>query len=645
MASDSIEIVADAILQGISPKELREKGWTYSDEGVGGEIEVIANSADRAAEVLRTFFPSGVPVNSDFYDKLSRFSRYFGFGEHSEKLVGVIWAAAFDHMTDANRTEMLRVLKESENLDFWTMIRAFPHFLPKLKLPLSSFADYLFEFADKIGPDLAGGPFFEAIELFAYRRPNEALEVLKYHLDKEMGSTRAHLCSLILGGIRSASRDGRIDSGIVNRLDDELLRSPITQKRLCYHGSWVSAFRMDKVSVEELDQRLQQMLGGDEKEISEAFRSAYGCLLGKLGDQAFVNFYIRWIGAHADPSIPSTAKYWVVHSILSLCSPNPGKTEILDFKAGANLLIRVQPIPYDHAGIWRDMEYFLVDALKEGNETFEIVLNGMYLADEVNLSRLITEGKLQYLESEMSQHGMTQYVFKLIVSDNPTLRKLGFELLRSHQVHADVKDVMEVVKPVPGVLKIILLESIRRPMLGEDTSQFFLALLPIYEQCESEVKEEFKREMVVQGINYPGACLSKWKELENPSNFLREVIERVEKYFTNLKAVANSPVNSLTFPGFEQAVERGAREQSHAVSNSVKQRSILRQFATTIQVIYGDTWTTYVDGHLGKPSGFQSISHSIEYPRIERIDPEGMAIRRLNAAIELEKLVKKDASH
>ena len=187
-------------------------------------------------------------------------------------------------------------------------------------------------------------------------------------------------------------------------------------------------------------------------------------------------------------------------------------------------------------------------------------------------------------------------------------------------------------------LEVALLELIRRPLIdAEKTSAYLLAIEPAFRNVRPELKQMFKSEMILQAINYPGACLEKWKKIENPSELLKNVIADTEKYFERLNALKDSPAISFTFPGCKEAAEREASEFSNKVAKEAKDRSIFEKFAKSVQIIYGSKWAVMmVDGKLGQATDFIKMGHSMEFPRVEIIDPEGMAIRRIQSRMQSE---------
>jgi hypothetical protein len=186
-------------------------------------------------------------------------------------------------------------------------------------------------------------------------------------------------------------------------------------------------------------------------------------------------------------------------------------------------------------------------------------------------------------------------------------------------------------------LEVALLELMCKPLIeAEKASAYLLALEPAFRNVKPALKQEFKNEMILQAINYPGACLDNWKKIENPSDLLKDVVADAEKHFERLNAVKDSPAISFTFPGCKEAAEREASEFSNKVSREAMDKSVFAKFAKNVHIIYGSKWAVMMEGKLGQATDFSKFGHSMEFPRVEIIDPEGMAIRRIQSRMRSE---------
>jgi len=142
----------------------------------------------------------------------------------------------------------------------------------------------------------------------------------------------------------------------------------------------------------------------------------------------------------------------------------------------------------------------------------------------------------------------------------------------------------------------------------------------------------------MQAASYPQACLSVWKKREPLSTLMEEVIQKANQYFDGLSQLVQCPARTFHFPGYAIARDKACRVFSTKVSKQAKEMSVFAKFARHFEIIYGNQWATSVEGKLGDPSPFSEFSHTMEFPRLEVIDPEGMAIRRFQASARIEEL-------
>ena len=85
-------------------------------------------------QIIRTLFPSGIPVNISVYESLASLQHYIGFGVHSQSLVARVWRAAYSRVSKDDRIQLLQLLPGGDNRVFWMSIRCLPEFLPEVKV-------------------------------------------------------------------------------------------------------------------------------------------------------------------------------------------------------------------------------------------------------------------------------------------------------------------------------------------------------------------------------------------------------------------------------------------------------------------------------------------------------------------------------
>lgn len=636
MKDNFIFKVAEAIAKGKSEVDLRSIA-RVSESEIHKEVNFLFDNRDKAVEILRILFSSKVPTNSEFYDKLGAFQSYLGFKPISHKLTGLLFAEACRFLDKDNLQDLLNYLVRDKQVNFFAVVQTLPFFLSEMELSVEFASLWFLSVREKIAADLAGGGFFQGVENYAYTYPVSAVRVLEKYISEGLDEAKLHLSAIILGSLRACLYEGRFEEEIIKQWDRILANSPRIELRLCYYRSWIIPFRRGLISVKQLEQRLSEMIQGSQDEVTEAFNVLHRCFMNNLENESFIDFSLRWLDHNASGRISDLAKYSVVHSLFMLSDSI--KNKLVDVNAINKLIIKIQPIPLNNIGTWNELEYYLVDRLHEDSNAFADFLR---LFIEANSDGLLGqfENRYSYLQSEMGKSNISWFVADLMFSNTDVQRRLGnilFQKIKFSSLPEENREKLERLDE--RRLSLGFWEFVRRPhVLGNDVSKFLLMIEPRFRSASQELQEDIKHEMLMQAINYPGDCLANWKKLPNPSLILKDVIQMAEQYFENLEKVINSPVNSFTFPEFDQAAEKGKREYSKKISEGVEEKSIFSKLAKHVDIIYGEKWSAMFQDKMGEPTDFKEFSHTIEFPRLEEIDPEGSTIRRVQAAIRLKNI-------
>lgn len=629
--------IANAIAQRKRDETLQQ---LTRDQELKIEGEITKLSGKDIDKILDIIFPKGVPTDSNFYNLIEEVQYYAGFKPLSTTLAAHLWVNAYHRLSPDNRMLLLQSLLDESTGGFWTAIRLLPEFCSRIELEPTFTTVWFFELTDRVKGDLAGGDVFKAVGKYAFHFPESGLKVFKKYVSEGLDELKLSLAAILLGTVRSRASQGYIAKESIKKWDDQLQNNPNTTLRLCYHRSLIASFELGTISIKELDVKLSKMLDGVREEIGEAFNTAYRCLLGKLSDNNFVGYAINWFSKNASGQIPDLAKYCVVDAMWRLCSVRGGESRlvVVDLTKANNLLAAIQPIPNDNLGTWHQLEYYLVDRLHEGPAAFEDIFMKLVESNTEGLLAQLQKGKFSYLKSEMAKYNIEELVVNCLISPEHEKRVIGKFLFQEVKMNSLSQEVLS--KADESQLKVALQEFIRQPSLGEKASQYLLFIEPRFRQVSSGLQKIFKDEMVMQAINYPGACLERWKKINNPSDLLQDVIKVAEEYFNNLNKIKDSPAISFSFVGYIKAVEIKYNEFSSQVARKAHEKSVFAKLAKNVQIIYGSRWSIMVEGKLGEDTSFSELSSSMEFPRLEIIDPEGRALRRLKASTKINELGK-----
>lgn len=591
--------------------EIKEEATKLSDKDVD--------------EIFGRLFPSGVPVGTDFYNSLQTFQHQVGYGPAFYTLGGRVWARAYGELTQDKQKLLLDSLFDERSRGVWRAISYLPEFCSRVEIKAQFAAGWFYRFGVKVKGDMANWDFFNGVKNYAFHFPASGMKVFETYIAEPLDELKISLAALLLGTIRSKADQGHYEKDIVAHWDKRIRTSSQINTRLIYHRSLPTSFDMGSLSVQELNNELTKMLKGEPDEINEAFSIVWRCLRSKQADNDFVQFAMDWFSKNASSKLPDAAKYHLVNAMWFFNTPGQKK----DIKASDadDLLVAIQPIPENNRGTWEYFEMYFVERLHKDNASFGNIL-GRFV--DANPKGMLTKFKgefFEHLQSEICRTKEQGFLTKWLLSTNKNKIKIAEAIFqRSESIVISQNVVSEASEEQ---LETALLEFIRRPLLAEKASSYLLAFEPAFQNVKPELKQKFKNEMILQAINYPGACLDNWRKIEKPSDLLKEVIADAEKYFERLKVIEDSPAIAFTFPGCKEAIEREANEFSNKVTSGAKDKSIFTKLAKNVHIIYGTRWSIMMEGKLGGAQDFNELKVSMEFPRVEIIDPEGMALRRL----------------
>jgi hypothetical protein len=259
------------------------------------------------------------------------------------------------------------------------------------------------------------------------------------------------------------------------------------------------------------------------------------------------------------------------------------------------------------------------------------------------LSELIGGNQLTYLVRELSSAEPSVLITDLLLSEKAPERRLGRALLEEIQISYLDQTILKS-KANKKKLQILLLEIARTPFSAETASRVFPMLFPCYENTDAALQEEFSDEMTFQAINYPGACYGSWKQISSPTPILVEVLAKAKTYFDGIDTARSCSGGHLTFPEWNLAIKEWQRRFSNEISIGARRASVLASLVRHVDIIYGSEWSIADTQSVSDPRPMTTFSHGMEVPRVEILDPEGCAIRRLRFNSRLKKLQEAEAS-
>jgi len=237
--------------------------------------------------------------------------------------------------------------------------------------------------------------------------------------------------------------------------------------------------------------------------------------------------------------------------------------------------------------------------------------------------------------SELQNADVGNILAQLIFTGPSSCQEVGLKLFEKLQVTTLPAEFLQSVSE--RRIAIAFYECQRSMMNGPAIANLLLFLIPYMERVDPALKKEFYDEILLQSKNY-GSCREIFGKHAKEYPILEKAVAETEKYFAILKSLVESTINQMQVVGFARAARLSARRFASEVSEGAEALSVFAKLFKKVRLLYGREWRTYYGGQLGESSRLQQISTSVEFPRMEFVDPEGMQLRRLHAALRLRQL-------
>lgn len=631
------------ILSEFSTKGKRESPYLKDiklEEEIKNEIKMFLENDPDFMKISNELFPNGIPNNEKFIRIINELEPLLGFNYDVYVLKGLIIVYYFKIMSAENVHQILTGLLVDNNRDFWGVLRCLPTILEHYELSPMFAANWFVDLHEKVKLDFAGGDAYMAISNYSYKFPNSGMQILDIYLKAGLEGSKLNIASMILGDIRSVSKNDKKLNANFQIYEKNMHLSKNIINRICYFASWGTTFKRLGIDKSKLIELLKEMIIGDEKEIEQAYLSLYACLMIDISNEDFNIFTIDWIKEQIPTRLSSQNKHivaemlrWISHDLIK----NPKNINIKDLRTIFEFTL---PVQFENKGTWSTIQDFLINLI---DLNFDEFMKNLILLNQKNNSEIIKifqEGSFDFLKHTIDEKLSLVTLFeKLIISKEEPNRVLGFTLF--NVINIKNKGIVNLnINVEDQLLNIILLEFQLKGYLGEHISLFLSLVDPLFAHVNEDLKKEFTFELTYQAINYPGYCYERWKEKINPSDLMKTSIKNAESYFDKFKRTEKLTGNNIDLDVFERASKTYLREISKKISEVTDEKSTFLKFVRKTNILYGTVWSTSYEGKISSPSNFGQFSHSMEFPRLDTIDPEGAWLKRMEAKLKLKKLLK-----
>ncbi|HOW65159.1 MAG TPA: hypothetical protein P5186_02695 [Candidatus Paceibacterota bacterium] len=625
----SAPLLINAIKETIGgqPQQRRSQWLAESQSALEMEIKATLADRERVAALVRALFPIGLPLTVEFFERLNDLQMRLGWNEASASLAGAFLSSAIEQLDSEKGETLLAALPRVGNPGFFQTLDCLGSLLRCRELRPQFAADWFPSLVKRIGNDLASGGFWKALEAYCEHHPRTAVEVLRC-LEAARDEKQILVAAYVLGTLRSLNANSDLQN-VLDAIELEFSRAATPTPRAVYNRSWIQTAWRGTMKKADLQALISRISAGAIEEGEQAFGIVCRSLLSPSIPPDCFDFGMAWLRANASSSLSPTAMYHVIDFAAQFRSESTSDA--------SELILSVQPVLPKHKGIWQRIEHFFVELLRRDLAAFTNFLLAFARANAANWLKVLNTGReFEWLLSEMRGREVAGAVGQLVFDETAPCRKLGLFLFDELDLNTLPDELL--VRLEERRLALAFYESQRTPLHAAANARFLILLISPIERMSSALQREFHNELALQLQNYPGGCRDEFQRRSTEFPVLRKAIDEGEAYFERLTRVKESGIAGMAVAGARQALNLNARRFARAVEKGAEQMSVFMKLFSKVRLLYGNQWSVFHEGTLGDRSSLQQFSSSMEVPRMEFIDPEGMSLRRYQASVKIREL-------
>lgn len=588
--------------------------------GWAAETAAAVSSPEMLNVILARHLPPSNDTDKHLVESLDRAQLIGGDHQVAKKLISALVHAYLSAIPPARREKVVRSITSDKR-----EIGMREGWLEQSICELGFTADFLRAWLLEVLPaEGRSSAYWPLVVRLARKRPETALQMITdtHGLDTEPGrSLRVKICGALWCHI-PAGPSADLHAKVLTELRDN--RDParrIDFLRTYQIPLWEALLPIEK--VEALFAALSSM-PPDEKTIG--FELAAAALNASDPALPQKNLALGWLRQQASPTLGHEEKHGIVHVAWLACDPAHVASPPFD---PFDLVLAVQPVQPNHEGTWREILSALHELLHRSPDRFKIHLSYLIRTQGRTLRKLEENDRnFGWVFGELVQLPWGRdYILGLCDSANDAERQFGKFLFESLKMG---------VPPTPGTRFThedfqVWLAELQTGRAYETIAAQLLAAVPRVDEADAEMVRLFKEEVFFHCLNLPGFCLEKLRPHLATLPMLRDPVLSADQYFERLKNLRTSAIKAQQVPGIRRYILRKARLDRLRLERQIEKESIFAQFVTKSYLLYGNRHASIMGGQLSEADGLGQISHSVEVPRLEVIDPDYCQMRRLTA--------------
>lgn len=607
------------------PRNLWREDESIDETKLREEVKYVIDYRDKLNGLISILFEYKEKTPGNIFNNIQEITAHLKFHDYANELAGNVFLEILTSLPQKDCEKIFKALLDTTTRHIWEVLHTLPFVFSHFQLDSTFAAEWFYKIGENIKQDLASGDFFNALDNYSYNFPEEGIKVFNIYLEQNFIGLQQLSSSIILGSLRAAVRKKGMSKNLIT-IEEKLKNSSDENQRLVYYKSWIATYSRDAASYEEVIEIIEQSIEGEGKEVNGTFFIIFRIVVKDLQNDKVILPLIEFLDNNVSNELPEESKFQVMSTLYWLISVEKNISKIRDrVRLYLSIFTKILPIESKYLGTWKKIEEVVSGLLEKRMEAFFEFLDAIIEMSFNTFRELLVQNHFEHLEYTLSNSIADDVFTKLIFSESEKDRLIAIELFRKLN---DVSIKTDNIKPNEKVLSKLLLEFSRSVLL-EKSSEFLLMIEPFFRSVDDELKQEFMNEMVFQAVNFRGACFEKWSKIENPSDIIKEVTTITKKYYEKLEKVSHLPARNFTYYKFVEGAELERKIQSRDLNKKVKEKSVFLSLVKHTQILYGDKWAIQNQVEDGSANKFGEISHSIEFPRIENIDPEGIVLKRM----------------
>jgi hypothetical protein len=588
-----------------------------------GSLLVCSESLAAVVQMLL----QDAPKSEDLLQFGIRAYRVLGAGEDVKRFVGRVWAHAMSAWGSNERTQFLQLTVTNPHTVFYALDLT-AEMLEHVDLTADETLPWILKAYSAISRDLMQRGFWMSIRAFCHRSPSEAVVVIQNWLGQAPDDTGCKVLARMVGYVRSA-----VLSNVRAAEQFEALERLLSTGHPTWQAIWIRSWAENLQGLDEqkaLEIRGPSIHSGSEKQSAWIYLL---CAMALENHSAW-QWIIRELRANASSNLRSEPRYRIMTTALQGIETTAGEF----VPQWQQLLEAIMPINAEEDGLWEAIEYHWADQANKNPEILRSVINELGRLSGTTFIQQLHAGKLSYLISVLTEKGIHRAICSdLCFSMATSARKLG--LLLFAECGVDQLDETAIREANSVQLELLLLEAQRTTIDYAALARLHASLASQVDELGTELQLVFYDEVAIQGLNTHAYREALAREASN-NEYIQAILEDVRQRLEETGKAFASPALQMDVPGRNSAEMLSQQRMARDVAKGIKQRSMFLNLVRRVTLLYGgQSWRIFMpDGSLGESSPMHSSSTTVEVPRMELFDLEGMHLRRLEASARIAKL-------